>query len=240
MCGLTLACAALLAAPGRTLAEEKVLNVYNWSDYIADDTIRNFEKETGIKVRYDNFDNNEILHAKLVAGRTGYDVVVPSSYFGKMQISGGLLRPLDKAALPNWKNLDPVILESLAPMDPGNQHLVPWLWGYTTLGINVAKVKQALGALPMPEDAWDLVFKPEYASKLKSCGISFLDSATEVVPWPPSTWGSAPTPRIRTATPAPSSCWPASARTSPSSAPRATSTISPTARSAWPWASPAT
>jgi putrescine transport system substrate-binding protein len=182
LCGLTLACGALAAAPGRTLAEEKVLNVYNWSDYIADDTIKNFEKETGIKVRYDNFDNNEILHAKLVAGRTGYDVVVPSSYFAKMQISGGLLRPLDKAALPNWKNLDPVILASLAPMDPGNQYLTPWLWGYTTLGINVEKVKMALGGLPMPEDAWDLVFKPEYASKLKGCGISFLDSATEVVP----------------------------------------------------------
>ena len=162
--------------------EEKVLNVYNWSDYIAEDTIANFEKETGIKVRYDNFDNNEILHAKMVAGRTGYDIVVPSSYFGKLQINGGLLRPLDKSQLPNWGNLDPVLLESLAKMDPGNKYLVDWLWGYSTVGINVEKVKKALGGMPMPEDAWDLVFKPEYASKLKSCGISFLDSATEIVP----------------------------------------------------------
>jgi putrescine transport system substrate-binding protein len=162
--------------------EEKVLNVYNWSDYIADDTIANFEKETGIKVRYDNFDNNEILHAKLVAGRTGYDIVVPSSYFAKLQIQGGLLRPLDRSQIPNWKNLDPVLLESLAKLDPGNRYLVDWMWGYSTLGINVDKVKKALGGMPMPEDAWDLLFKPEYASKLKSCGISVFDSATEIVP----------------------------------------------------------
>lgn len=176
---------ALLALiPLRTHAqeEEKVLNVYNWSDYIAEDTIANFEKETGIKVRYDNFDNNEILHAKLVAGRTGYDIVVPSSYFAKLQLQGGLLRPLDKAQLPNWKNLDPTLLESLAQIDPGNRYLVDWLWGYSTVGINVDKVKKALGDMPMPEDAWDLVLKPEYVSKLKSCGVSFLDSATEIVP----------------------------------------------------------
>lgn len=184
LCALaTFALALVPALPAPAAAEEeKVLNVYNWSDYIADDTIANFEKETGIKVRYDNFDNNEILHAKMVAGRTGYDIVVPSSYFGKLQINGGLLRPLDKAQIPNWKNLDPVILESLAKMDPGNKYLVDWLWGYSTIGINVDKVKKALGGMPMPEDAWDLVFKPEYASKLKSCGISFLDSATEIVP----------------------------------------------------------
>jgi putrescine transport system substrate-binding protein len=179
--GIALA-SCLLALPAQAQEEEKVLNVYNWSDYIADDTIANFEKETGIKVRYDNFDNNEILHAKMVAGRTGYDIVVPSSYFGKMQISGGLLRPLDKAQIPNWKNLDPGLLEQLAQMDPGNRYLVDWMWGYSTLGINVDKVKKALGGMPMPEDAWDLILKPEYASKLKSCGISFLDSATEIVP----------------------------------------------------------
>jgi len=178
---VALAALALLATPA-VAEEEKVLNVYNWSDYIAEDTIANFEKETGIKVRYDNFDSNEILHAKLVAGRTGYDIVVPSSYFGKMQLQGGLLRPLDKSQIPNWKNLDPVILKALEEMDPGNQYLVDWLWGYTTVGINVDKVKKALGGMPMPDNAWDLVFKPEYISKLKSCGVSFLDSATEIVP----------------------------------------------------------
>jgi putrescine transport system substrate-binding protein len=178
---LVLACALLAVASARA-EEEKVLNVYNWSDYIADDTIANFEKETGIKVRYDNFDSNEILHAKLVAGRTGYDIVVPSSYFGKMQLEGGLLYPLDKAQLPNWKNLDPTITTALQEMDPGNKYLVDWMWGYTTVGINVDKVKKALGDMPMPENVWDLVFKPEYMSKLKSCGVSFLDSPTEIVP----------------------------------------------------------
>ena len=177
-----MAAAAMWAAPASAQEEPKVLNVYNWSDYIADDTIKNFEKETGIKVRYDNFDNNEILHAKLVAGKTGYDIVVPSSYWAKLQADGGLLRKLDKAQLPNLKNLDPALQEQLAKLDPGNQYAVNWLWGYTTVGINVDKVKAALGSTPMPDNAWDLVFKPEYVSKLKGCGVSVLDSATEVVP----------------------------------------------------------
>ena len=162
--------------------EEKVLNVYNWSNYIAPDTIANFEKETGIKVRYDVFDNNEIVHAKLVAGKSGYDVVVPSSYWARMQADGGLLQKLDKSKLPNMKNLDPLFMSQLSKLDPGNQYMVDWLWGFTTIGINVDKVKAALGGMPMPDNAWDLFFKPEYLSKLKSCGVSVLDSATEVVP----------------------------------------------------------
>ena len=178
-CALGLALAASAAVAQE---EEKVLNIYNWSDYIAEDTIRNFEKETGIRVRYDNFDNNEIVHAKLVAGKTGYDIVVPSSNWAKLQIDGGLIRKLDKAQLPNLKNMDPAVQAQLARMDPGNEHMVNWLWGYTTVGINVDKVKAALGSLPMPDNVWDLVFKPEYISKLKSCGVSFLDSATEVIP----------------------------------------------------------
>ena len=145
--------------------EEKVLNVYNWSDYIAEDTIKNFEKETGIKVRYDNFDNNEIVHAKLVAGKTGYDLVVPSSNWAKLQIDGGLLRKIDKAQLSNYKNLDPALQLQLARLDAGNDYMVNWLWGFTTVGINVEKVKAALGDLPMPENVWDLVFKPEYVSR---------------------------------------------------------------------------
>ncbi len=162
--------------------EEKVLNIYNWSDYIGDDTLKNFEKETGIKIRYDNFDNNEIVHAKLVAGKTGYDIVVPSSNWAKLQIDGGLLAKLDKGQIPNLKNIDPAILAQLAKMDPGNNHIVNWLWGFTTVGINVDKVKAALGSTPMPDNVWDLVFKPEYISKLKSFGVSFLESATEVIP----------------------------------------------------------
>src|SRR6476659_3179135 len=120
---LALAGLALLAATGPAAgADPKVLNIYNWSDYIADDTIKNFEKETGIKVRYDNFDTNEILHAKLVAGKTGYDIVVPSSNWAGLQILGGLLAPLDKAQIPNWKNSDPGINAQLAKIDPGNAH----------------------------------------------------------------------------------------------------------------------
>ena len=176
--------AALLLASGaaRAQEEEKVLNVYNWSDYIAEDTLKAFEKETGIRVRYDNYDNNEILHAKLVAGKTGYDVVVPSSYWARLQADGGLLRKLDKAKIPNLKYMDPEIEATLAKLDPGNQYMVDWLWGYTTVGINVDKVKAALGSMPMPENAWDLVFKPEYMAKLKSCGVSYLDSPTDIVP----------------------------------------------------------
>ncbi len=162
--------------------EEKILNIYNWSDYLAEDTIPNFEKETGIKVRYDIFDSNEILHAKMVAKKTGYDIVVPSSNWGKMQIDGGLLQKLDKSKLPNWKNLDPTVLAQMAKLDPGNEYLVDWLWSYTTVGINVDKVKAALGSMPMPANTWDLVFDPKYTSKLKSCGISMLDAPSEVFP----------------------------------------------------------
>ncbi len=171
--------ASLTSAPA---AEPKVLNIYNWSDYIADDTIKNFEKETGIKVNYDNYDNNEVLHAKLVAGKTGYDIVVPGAHFAKAQIEGGLLQKLDRSKLTHWGNLDKGLLEQLAKVDPGNEHLVDWLWGYIAVGINTTKVKAALGDLPMPDNAWSLVFDPRYASKLKSCGINVLDSASEVLP----------------------------------------------------------
>lgn len=180
---LALASSAVLATFGAHAADPtKVLNIYNWSDYIAEDTIKNFEKETGIKVRYDNYDNNEILHAKLVAGKTGYDIVVPGAHFAKTQIEGGLLQKLDKSKLTNWGNLDKGVLEQMAKVDPGNEYLVDWLWGYVTVGINVNKVKEALGSTPMPDNAWDLLFKPEYVSKFKKCGVSVLDSASEVVP----------------------------------------------------------
>jgi putrescine transport system substrate-binding protein len=173
---------ALAASPSLAQEEEKVLNIYNWSDYIAEDTIRNFEKETGIKVRYDTFDNNEILHAKLVAGKTGYDLVVPSSNWARLQIEGGLLRKLDKSLIPNFKNLDEATQKQIASLDPGNAHLVNWLWGFTTVGINVDKVKAALGNEPLPDNVWELVFNPKYISRLKSCGVSFLDSSSEVLP----------------------------------------------------------
>ncbi|NHZ65845.1 polyamine ABC transporter substrate-binding protein [Massilia genomosp. 1] len=162
--------------------EEKVLNIYNWSDYIADDTIKNFTKETGITVRYDVFDSNEVLNAKLVAGKSGYDIVVPTAPWARQQIDAKLLRKLDKSRLPNLANLDPGIQAKLATLDPNNEHLVDWMWGYTTVGINVDKVKAALGTTPMPANVWELIFNPVYTSKLKSCGVSFLDSPSEVFP----------------------------------------------------------
>ncbi|MGA8862982.1 MAG: polyamine ABC transporter substrate-binding protein [Gallionella sp.] len=172
-----------LCMPGISMAaDDNVLNIYNWSDYIGENTIKDFEKETGIKVRYDTFDSNETLHAKLVAGKTGYDIVVPSSNWAKIQLEGGLLMKLDKSKITTYGNLDPFVMKNLATMDPGNQYLVPWMWGITTVGINVDKVKEALGNLPMPDNAWDLIFKPEYVSKLKSCGVSMLDSGDEVFP----------------------------------------------------------
>ena len=180
---LALATAVLaLTAQAQGSDEAKVLNVYNWSDYIAEDTLKNFEKETGIKVRYDNYDNNEVLHAKLVAGKTGYDIVVPGAHFAKAQIEGGLLQKLGRAQLSNWNNLDPAVLEQMAKVDPGNQYLVNWLWGYVTVGINTGKVKAALGATPMPANPWALIFDPQYATRLKACGVNLLDSASEVLP----------------------------------------------------------
>jgi putrescine transport system substrate-binding protein len=162
--------------------EEKVLNVYNWPDYIAQDMIANFEKETGIKVNYQTFENNEALQAKLIAGNSGYDIVVPGAVFAKSQIEAGLLQKLDKAQIPNLSNLDPAIMAKLDKVDPGNEHIIPWAWSFTTVGINKGKVAKALGNTPMPDNAWDLVFNPTYTSKLKSCGIAYLDSPTEVLP----------------------------------------------------------
>jgi putrescine transport system substrate-binding protein len=179
---LALAAGPASAPAAAAKAEAKVLNILNWADYIAPETIANFEKETGIKVRYDNFDANETLHARLLAGKTGYDIVVPGAHFAKKQIQAGLLKPLDRSQLPNWKNLDPALLQKLATADPGNKHLVTWLWGFVTVGINPAEVKKALGDMPLPANPLDLVFDPKYASKVKSCGLHVLDSASEVIP----------------------------------------------------------
>lgn len=179
--------AAPVAAPSAPPAppantEEKVLNIYNWPDYIPDGMVAEFEKETGIKVNYDTFETNEALHAKLVAGNSGYDIVVPGSVFAKPQIEAGLLQPLDKSKIPNLANLDPAIMKILTKADPDNKYLVPWGWGFTTVGINKTRAEKALGKMPMPENAWDLVFDPKYTSKLKSCGIAYLDSPTEIIP----------------------------------------------------------
>jgi putrescine transport system substrate-binding protein len=180
----TVAPAPAASAPAAVAVntEEKVLNIYNWADYIPEGMIAAFEKESGIKVNYDTFETNEALHAKLVAGNSGYDIVVPGTVFAKPQIEGGLLSPLDKSKIPNLANLDPAIMGTLVKADPENRHLVPWAWGFTTVGINKTKLEKALGGMPMPENAWDLVFNPKYTAKLKSCGIAYLDSPTEIIP----------------------------------------------------------
>lgn len=162
-------------------ANDKVLHVYNWSDYIAEETLENFQKETGIKVVYDVFDSNETLEAKLLAGSSGYDIVVPSNPFLAKQIKAGVYQKLDKSKLPNWENLDKNLLKALDPSDPGNLYSIPYLWGTIGIGYNVDKVKAALGE-NAPVNSWDLVFKPENMAKLKECGVSFLDSPTEILP----------------------------------------------------------
>jgi putrescine transport system substrate-binding protein len=175
--------AMLGAAAPSGAAEEKILNIYNWSDYIAPDTIEKFEAETGIKIHYDVYDGNEVLEAKLLAGRSGYDLVVPSATpFLARQIAAKVYRPLDKAKLTNWGNLDKSLLDKVSlAADPGNRYGVPYLWGTTGVGMNVAKVKAALGDAA-PLDSWAMIFDPEVAKKLAPCGISLLDTAQEVFP----------------------------------------------------------
>ncbi|KAA5932084.1 spermidine/putrescine ABC transporter substrate-binding protein PotF [Pantoea sp. Bo_2] len=171
--------ASLMVASASSMAEDKTLHVYNWSDYISPDTVPNFEKQSGIKVVYDVFDSNEVLEGKLMAGSTGYDVVVPSSSFLARQLQSGVFQPLDKSKLPNYKNLDPALMEKVAQHDPGNKYAIPYLWGTTGIGYNIDKVKAALGT-DAPVNSWDLVMKPENLEKLKSCGVSFLDAPEEI------------------------------------------------------------
>ena len=166
---------AAAAAP----AEEKVVNVYNWSDYIDPKMLEQFTAETGIKVNYDVFDSNEVLQTKLLAGNTGYDVVVPSASFLETQIKAGVFRKLDKAKLPNWSNLDQDLLKRIARHDPGNEYAVNHLWGTDAIGFNVKKVKAIDAAAPV--DSWALILDPKWAARFKDCGISILDAPDEVV-----------------------------------------------------------
>lgn len=156
----------------------EVVNFYNWSDYIDEETLPAFEAETGIDVRYDVYDSNDVLEGKLLAGNTGYDIVVPTGNFFEVQRKAGLFQPLDKSKLENYDNLDPDILAKIEPLDPENRFAVPYAWGTNGLGINVAKVKARIDDPPL--DSWDLLFDPQYASKLADCGITLLDAADEV------------------------------------------------------------
>jgi len=160
-------------------AEEKV-NIYNWSDYIGETTLADFQKETGIKAVYDTFDSGETLEGKLLSGRTGYDLVVPTSHFAGRQIKAGVFQILDKSQLPNWKNLDPLLMKRLESSDPGNQYLVPYLWGTNGIGYNPEKIKAALGIDEI--DSWNVLFEPENIAKLSKCGVAILDSPDEMLP----------------------------------------------------------
>ena len=158
----------------------ETLNVYNWSDYIAEDTLARFEQQTGIKVIYDVYDSNEVLEAKLLAGRSGYDLAFPTARpFADRHIKAGLYQPLDKSKLTHIGNVDPVIQQSLVDIDPNNAHLVPYMWGTTGIGYNVKKVREILGD-DMPLDSWRLVFDPEIVARLAGCGVTLMDDATEV------------------------------------------------------------
>src|SRR5215831_14539257 len=158
----------------------RVVNVYNWSDYINPGVIEDFTKETGIEVRYDTFDSNDTLEAKLLAGRSGYDVVVPTAYFLERQIKAGVFQKLDKSKVPNLANMWPEISQRLAAYDPGNQYAVNYMWGTTGIGYNVKKARELLGANGKI-DSWDIVFKPENLAKFKDCGVHLLDSSDDIL-----------------------------------------------------------
>ncbi|RKS84624.1 spermidine/putrescine-binding protein [Orbus hercynius] len=163
------------------LTKDRHLYIYNWSSYIAPDTIINFEKQTGIKVVYDVFDSNEVLESKLMAGNTGFDLVVPSDSFLERQAKVGIFTPLDKSQLPNYQNLDENLLKMLAKHDPDNRYAIPYMWLTTGIGYNVDQVKKTLGD-DAPVDSWDLVLNPDNLQKLSRCGVAFLDAPTEIFP----------------------------------------------------------
>jgi putrescine transport system substrate-binding protein len=175
-----LAAAAAAVAAGPALGQE-TLHVYNWSDYIAEDTLEKFTAETGIEVVYDVYDSNEVLEAKLMAGASGYDVVVPTADFLQRQIAAGVYRPLDKSKLPNLENMDEGIMAQAAAHDPGNEHAVVYMWGTTGFGYNVDKIAERLGE-DAPTNSWDMVFDPDVVSKLADCGVTMLDAPTEMIP----------------------------------------------------------
>ncbi|WP_109513895.1 polyamine ABC transporter substrate-binding protein [Pseudomonas ovata] len=174
----------LLAGTGLTLAvsaqAESTVHVYNWSDYIGETTLADFQTKTGIKPVYDVFDSNDTLEAKLLAGRSGYDVVVPSNHFLGKQIKAGAFQKLDKSLLTRYQNLDPALLKRLEKNDPGNQYAVPYLWGTNGIGYNVDKVKAVLGVDTI--DSWAVLFEPENIKKLSGCGVALLDSGDEMIP----------------------------------------------------------
>jgi putrescine transport system substrate-binding protein len=159
-------------------ADEKVLNVYNWSDYIQPTVIADFERETGIHVNYDVFDSNEILETKLLTGHTNYDLVVPSGAFLERQLQAEVYQKLDKSLLPNLKNVDPAVARATAIYDPGNQYAVDYTWVSSGIGYNSAEIKARMPDAPL--DSWRMIFDPQVVSRFADCGVSILDAPTEV------------------------------------------------------------
>jgi putrescine transport system substrate-binding protein len=177
-----IALVALLAAlspPAR--AAERTVNFYNWSNYMAPGVLEDFTRETGIKVVYDTFDANETLETRLLAGKSGYDVVVPTAYFLQRQIKANIFQKLDKSKLPNLANAWPVVTKQLAIYDPGNQYAANYMWGTTGIGYNVKMAQKILGP-DAKIDSWDIVFKPENLARFRECGIHMLDSADDIFP----------------------------------------------------------
>jgi putrescine transport system substrate-binding protein len=173
--------AAVMITPAHAQSsKERLVNVYNWSDYIAPTVVEDFSKQTGIKIRYDTFDSNDTLETKLLAGKSGYDVVVPTAYFLERQIKAGVFRKLDKAKLPNLANMWPEISQRLAAYDPGNQYAVNYMWGTTGIGYNARKARELLGENGKI-DTWDIVFKPENLVKFRDCGVHLLDSSDDIL-----------------------------------------------------------
>ena len=163
------------------VAEERTVNFYNWSNYMAPGVLEDFTRQTGIKVVYDTFDANETLETRLLAGKSGYDVVVPTAYFLQRQIKAGVFQKLDKSKLPGLVNAWPAVTERLAVYDPGNQYAANYMWGTTGIGYNVKMAQKVLGA-DARIDSWDMVFKPENLAKFRDCGVHMLDSADDIFP----------------------------------------------------------
>jgi putrescine transport system substrate-binding protein len=176
----SIALAAAILAGGVAAAEEREVRVYNWSDYIDESILSDFTKETGIKVVYDVFDSNEVLETKLLAGNTGYDIVVPTASFLSRQIQAGVFQKLDKSKIPNISNVWPEVYSRVAIYDPGNEYALNWMWGTTGVGYNEGKIKERMPDAPV--NSLDMIFKPEIAAKFKDCGIYVLDSPEDIVP----------------------------------------------------------
>ncbi len=179
--GLAALALALFATQLPASAQQQTLAIFNWTDYIAPETLQRFEAETGIRVTYDTYDSNETLDARLRAGRSGFDLVVPSaSPFLAQQIPAGLYQPLDRSKIPNWRNLDPIIMRGLERYDPGNRHAVPWMWGTTGIGYNVARVRAIMPDAPL--NSLRMIFDAQVVARFRGCGVQFVDSATDGIP----------------------------------------------------------